>query len=79
MLECRLCGRKFNSPLMLSEHLRTHGKILCRYGMCHFYANDLPDLDRHLRNVHGKVATYECVICQKYFDTPQEASDHVNK
>ncbi len=85
-LECHLCGRVFERKDVLSTHLMRHGgrRLHCQHCPKLFRAR--PDLNRHVRRVHGEGAVgnrvgVNCNVCGKRFVSAhsQALVDHLAK
>ena len=68
--ECSLCGKLFEAPIDLMDHMKVHGAnnkkpfYCCLHCGKHFKNKD--KFDMHL-NIHNGIKPYPCETCNKSF------------
>jgi len=82
-LRCKLCNKKFKNPIYLNRHIKKHEhyKELKKKFSCHLCENKFSRKDavsRHIKNCHSKNLAYNCVFCNKVFQSENYLQMHVH-
>jgi len=75
---CNICFLKFEAPVQLRKHLRSHSKskpFKCEICKKHFVSKS--NLTTHKRLHDGTALRYECTQCEKKFSHPSEVKQHM--
>jgi len=77
LLTCSYCTLKFEAPVQLEKHLRSHTKskpFVCKTCKKCFVSKS--NLSAHQRLHEGTALRYECDKCDKKFSHPSEVKQH---
>jgi len=78
LLSCNICPLKFEAPVQLEKHIRSHTKskpFQCE--VCNKGFVSKSNLSAHLRLHEGTALRYSCSQCDKKFSHPSEVKQHM--
>merc|ERR1711874_166743 len=79
---CKHCNKKFANFSNLQRHIKlvhSNSVVIGRYvtcDVCHKLVLH-SSLKKHIKDVHDKVRTFECDICQKKFGQSSSVKEHI--
>ena len=78
LLDCSFCSAKFEAPVQLEKHLRSHTKSKpFQCSVCNKCFVSKSNLSAHQRLHEGTALRYSCNKCDKKFSHPSEVKQHM--
>ena len=78
LLSCSICSLKFEAPVQLEKHLRSHTKSKpFQCAACNKSFVSKSNLSAHQRLHEGTALRYSCNQCDKKFSHPSEVKQHM--